>query len=305
MLIDWFTVAAQALNFLILVWLLKRFLYQPILNAIDSREKLIASELADAAAKKTEAQKDRDDFQHKNDEFDSQRDALLSKAKADAETELQRLLGEAGKAADNLSTKRHESLIKEFAAINGEISRRAEKEVFAITRKTLTDLAGASLEEKICEVFINRLQKLDDNTKKSLADALKNAPDPAIVRSVFELPLQQQTAIQKALDETFSAKITLHFETAPDLVSGIELKSNGQKVAWSIADYLTSLETGVQEILNKNTKIETKPDSPPSPKTDAAPEKKSDLPPAPATVPPAETAAAELPEKEQKAQKTT
>ncbi len=305
MLIDWFTVAAQAFNFLILVWLLKRFLYQPILNAIDAREKLIAAELADAAEKKTEAQKDRDDFQHKNDDFDRQRDALLSKAKMDAETELQRLLGEASKAADDLSTKRHKLLISEFATLNSEISQRAEKEIFAITRKTLTDLAGASLEERMCEVFIRRLHELDDGTKKSLAEALKKNSDPAIVRSVFELPKEQQTAIQTALDETFSAKTCLRFETAPDLVSGIELKSNGQKVAWSIADYLTSLETGVQEILNKNSNIETKPDSPPKQKNDAAPEKTSDLPPAPVIVPPAEIKAAELPQNKQKAQKTS
>ena len=70
MLIDWFTICAQAINFLILVWLMKRFLYKPILHAIDARENLIATELADAAAKKTEAQKDRDEFQHKNEEFD-------------------------------------------------------------------------------------------------------------------------------------------------------------------------------------------------------------------------------------------
>jgi len=65
MLIDWFTVGAQVLNFLILVWLLKHFLYKPILNAIDAREKRIASELADADAKKSEAQKERDDFQNR------------------------------------------------------------------------------------------------------------------------------------------------------------------------------------------------------------------------------------------------
>jgi F-type H+-transporting ATPase subunit b len=55
MLIDWFTVSAQVVNFLILVWLLKRFLYRPILNAIDAREKRIATELADADAKRAEA----------------------------------------------------------------------------------------------------------------------------------------------------------------------------------------------------------------------------------------------------------
>src|SRR5665811_2539985 len=90
MLIDWFTIGAQALNFLILVWLLKHFLYKPILNAIDAREKRIAKELADADAKKAEAQKEHDEFQHKNEEFDQQRAALLSKAKEDAQAERQR-----------------------------------------------------------------------------------------------------------------------------------------------------------------------------------------------------------------------
>ncbi len=60
MLIDWFTVVAQALNFLILVWLLKRFLYKPILNALDAREKRIAAELADADARKAEARQERE-----------------------------------------------------------------------------------------------------------------------------------------------------------------------------------------------------------------------------------------------------
>ena len=67
MLIDWFTVIAQVVNFLILVWLLKRFLYRPILNAIDAREKRIAAKIADADAKEAEAQKQREEYQQKNE----------------------------------------------------------------------------------------------------------------------------------------------------------------------------------------------------------------------------------------------
>ena len=100
MLIDWFTVGAQALNFIILVWLLKRFLYKPILNAVDAREARIAAELADAEAKRVEAKKERDEFQRKNEAFDQQRAALLSKATDDAKSEHQRLLDDARKAAD-------------------------------------------------------------------------------------------------------------------------------------------------------------------------------------------------------------
>ena len=97
MLIDWFTVVAQAVNFLILVWLLKRFLYKPILNALDAREKRIATELANADAKMAEAGQERDEFRRKNEELNQQRSSLLNKAEDEATAERQRLLDEARK----------------------------------------------------------------------------------------------------------------------------------------------------------------------------------------------------------------
>ena len=127
MLIDWFTVGAQALNFLILVWLMKHFLYKPILNAIDAREKRIAKELADADAKKAEAQNECDEFQKKNEEFDQQRAALLTKATDEAKTERQRLLDEARKAAEALSAKRQETLRNDAHNLNQAIARRTQE----------------------------------------------------------------------------------------------------------------------------------------------------------------------------------
>jgi len=249
MLIDWFTVGAQALNFIVLVWLLKRFLYKPILDAIDAREKLIAKELADAAAKETEATNERDEFQRKNEEFDRKRADLLNKATSDAKTERQRLLDAARKEAETLSTKRTETLRNDAHNLNQAIALRAQQEVFAITRKALADLAGASLEQKMSEVFMQRLRALQGEIKDTLGNALAAAPKPAIVRSAFDLPVPQQAAIQNAVNETFSADIHLRFETAPDLVSGIELATDGHKIAWSIAEYLASLEKGVGELV--------------------------------------------------------
>jgi F-type H+-transporting ATPase subunit b len=249
MLIDWFTIGAQALNFLILVWLLKRFLYQPILHALDEREKRIAAELANADAKQTEAQKERDEFQHKNEEFDQQRAALFKKATDNAETERQRLLDAARKAADIASAKREETLRNDVANLNGSISRRAQQEVFAITRKTLGDLATKGLEEQMVEVFARRVCAMNGDAKKALGAAIKTATEPALVRSTFDLSTELRAAIQKAINETFSADVSLRYETAPELIGGIEFSANGQKIAWSIADYLASLEKGVGQIL--------------------------------------------------------
>jgi F-type H+-transporting ATPase subunit b len=254
MLIDWFTVGAQALNFIILIWLMKRFLYKPILNAIDAREARIARELAEAAATKAAAEKERDDFQHKNEAFDQERAALLSKATDEAKAERQRLLDEARTAADVLSAKQQESLRTDAKNLTQAIARRTQDEVFAIARRALTDLATTSLEERMGEVFTRRLREMDRQAKETLGAALKTTSEPAVVRSAFDLPTEERAKIQNAINEVFAADVPLRFETAPDLVSGIELTVNGQKVTWSIGNYLSSLAKSVSEFLKPQKK---------------------------------------------------
>jgi len=261
MLIDWFTVGAQALNFLILVWLMKRILYQPILHAIDAREQRIAAELADADAKKAEAQKERDTFQHKNEEFDQQRAALLVKATDEAKAERQRLIDAARKAADVLTAKRKESLDSDARTLSQAIAQRTQQEVFAIARKALADLATTSLEERMGDILVRRLHAMDGPAKAALVNALSTATEPAIVRSAFELAPAQCAAINAALKEICTTDIQLLFETAPEVISGIELTANGQKVAWSIADYLASLEKDVGDLLRKQTAPQPRSDA--------------------------------------------
>jgi len=251
MLIDWFTVCAQAINFLILAWLMKRFLYKPILDAIDARENRIANELKEAGALKKEAQTQQDEFTHKSEEFQQKCAGVLSTANNEAKAEHDRLLEAARAAADALSEARHNALISDAHNLNLEIARRTQQEVFAITRRALADLAATSLEERMVDVFNRRLRDVTGKNKELLSTTLATSPDPALVRSTFELPAEQRAALQAALNETFSADIHVRFETAPELVSGIELTSNGHKVAWSVAEYLRSLEKSVGELLGE------------------------------------------------------
>jgi F-type H+-transporting ATPase subunit b len=277
--IDWFTVVAQAVNFLILVWLLKRFLYKPILHAIDEREKGIAAQLAEAGAKIAEAQQERDDFQHKNEAFDQERTALLKKATDEANAERQQLLDDAGKDADSLRAKRRDALRDEQRNLRQEILRWTQKQVFAVSRKTLADLATTSLEERVVEVFLHRLRAMTGAAKEELAAALKTSTHPARVRSAFDLPPAQRKAIESAVKESFGAETQVQFETAPELVSGIELSTNGQKVAWSIADYLATLEKSAGDLLHEDVKPQA--GAKPDPKVVANPELNSVAKPEP------------------------
>ncbi|MBA4075743.1 MAG: F0F1 ATP synthase subunit B [Cyanobacteria bacterium PR.023] len=274
MLIDWFTVGAQAVNFLILVWLMKRFLYKPILNAIDAREKKVAAELADADAKRAEALKERDQFQQKNDEFDRQRLELMNKAQDDAKSEREKLLEEARQAAEQVRVKSKERFAIDAENLKQSISNRTKQEVFAIARKTLSDLASASLEEQVTATFIRRISEMDSSTRASLVASLtsgsssatssasssssatssisgsasgsiSSSPSSPTVRSAFELSPEQRAAIEAALNQALSLHLQLNFQTAPELISGIELVANGQSIAWNISDYLKAMEKAV------------------------------------------------------------
>lgn len=256
MLIDWFTVAAQIVNFLILVWLLKRFLYKPILNAIDAREKRIVDQLADAGAKASEAQKQLDNLQHKNEVFEAERQALVRHATEEAKAERQKLLDDARRETDLLRAKRREMLRNEQSRLEKDIMRRTQQEVLAIAQHALSDLAGSTLEERMSEVFICRLRLLSGKERDLLTADIKSASHPVIVRSAFVLAAPQQASIASAIGNVFGSEIQIQFETSSSLVSGIELSANGHKVAWSIADYLKSLDKSISQLLEDQSGAE-------------------------------------------------
>ncbi|WP_291010702.1 F0F1 ATP synthase subunit B [Hydrogenophaga sp.] len=251
MLIDWFTVGAQLLNFIILVWLMKRFLYQPVLDAIAAREQKIAAQLADAAATKAEAHERQEEFEKKNQAFDEQRADLLRKAKEEAKAERDRLQLAASEQADAASAQRAKALLADAQHLHGEITRQTQQQVFDISRRVLGDLAGVDLEQRACEVFIERLQAVEGPDLATLGAALRGVSDaePALLRSAFELAQPQREAIHTALEACFGQPVPLKFEATPELVSGIELSAKGQKLAWSISDYLLALSSDLEERL--------------------------------------------------------
>lgn len=250
MLIDWFTVGAQMVNFIVLVGLMKRFLFKPILLAIDAREQRVARELTDADASKAEAVKERDAFRVKNEQFDQERVELMNAMTAEVRAERERLLNEARLAADTLSAKLRATYRTEAQQLKTTISHRVQQEVYAVVRKVLSELASSSLEEQLCRVFTERLRQLDGPSKARIGEAIRSATTPSLVRSGFELSDAERTIIRQAVSEVFSMTSPIRFETTTNVICGLEFSVNGQKVVWSLVDSLSSLEKGISELID-------------------------------------------------------
>ncbi len=170
---------------------------------------------------------------------------------------------------------------REYRSLSEALARQTCTEVFAIARKVLADLAGATLEAHIVEAFIKRLRESSDEEKAQLASAFKStsvlapaasaasraastvaaAGGELMINSTFDLSAAQQDAIEAVLKESLGIGLPVRFATRPDLVSGIELVAGGYKVAWSIAAHLASLEKEVWKLLENQSGHEFEPES--------------------------------------------
>ena len=240
--INWFTVIAQIVNFLILVWLLKRFLYKPVLKAIDERERKIASQIEDAATNKSEAKKEQDLFRQKNEEFDKERTLKMNEAYEEVDSEKQRMFEEVRKESTALRAKYEDSLKEEEKEIRNKIKRKTKDEVFAIASKTLSDLANTSLEEQVIKVFIEKLTALDKLEKVKFKDALNNNQKPITIKSAFEFSETSKQELGKAIEGITERKNNFEYRLEPELVSGIEIETSTFQLSWNIDSYLDSLK---------------------------------------------------------------
>jgi len=252
--VDWQTILWQVLNFLVLVWLLKKLLYGRIIKAMDAREATIAGRLRDAERKRQDAEAEAARYRQQQAELDAQRGALMAEAKQQADATRAELIQEARREVDALETRWREAIERQRAAFLQDLRQRATRETFAIARRVLADLADAELEARIVEVFLARLEALPDEDWQALADSVRSSDveEPElVVRSVFELPDERRGQIEAMVRDHVGDGIALRFEQAFDPLCGIELRGEGRKVAWTVEHYLGGLEESFADALER------------------------------------------------------
>lgn len=252
MKINWFTLIAQVINFIILMWLLKRYLYKPILKAIDERENKIKAQLNDAEAKKAEAKKERDEFTKKNETFNNQKEALMLKVIDESNSEGEKLKAQVRGEAKLLKAKLEKSLKEEQESNHLEITKKIQQEVIRIAKKTLTDLSSVRLEDEIVNTFIKRITALKEDEREQLVATLNSDNNPILIQSAFALSKDQQAHIKKAILHLIGNERPFQFNATSELIGGIELSTNGYKLSWSISEYLKSLKKNMSKAPEHN-----------------------------------------------------
>lgn len=249
--IDWFVLFCQIFNFLLLVYLLKRFLYGRIIKAMDDREAKIASRFADAEEMKVKANEAAELYEKRNQMLNETKERLLNDAAMAAEAKRKELMDNVRQEVDQVKARWQDMLVREQDAFFCDLRQRAAKQLYATARKALSDLADADLEERIVDEFIRRVKALDKEKSVQIRNAIRGGGSQVIIQSAFSISEPRRAQIEDVLKKQITNGFTLRYMQQPEIVSGIELRVNGHKIAWSLNEYLETLVENLTETLQK------------------------------------------------------
>ena len=242
MLINWFTVFAQILNFLILVALLRWFLYKPILKVMHKRQAMIEERWQESERLQAEAQQALTTYQQQQQDLHHQRAELLAEAHVAADQERHHQLAQVRQEIADQRTAWQADLHQEQAAFLRTLRQQVIHQTTAISRQALGDLANADLERQMVGVFCDRLRQLDPAQHQAIAQALTQSDQPILIGSSFELPPDLRQQVIDELQTQFAIAQPIDFATTPSLLCGIDLKLAGQEIVWSLDTYLHTLD---------------------------------------------------------------
>lgn len=255
MQIDWFTFTAQIVNFLILIWLLRRFLYRPVVEAMDRREQKIAGRIDEARQKMVAAEEKEREYEQELDHLRKEKSRMMQEAKEEVEQTRRELLAEARSEVESIQKRWHEALEHEREGFMRELEKETGDRILGIVRKILMDLSDAELEEQAVKYFIGRLSELEDKSLERLTDAVsKGDRREIVVWSSFELDPKQQEEIRSQVDELTVEEPECRFEVSGNLGFGIELRAGGWRTGWNLSAYLRSLRNEMEQFFERRTR---------------------------------------------------
>ena len=258
MIIDWYTIIFQIINFLVLVFLLRRYLYGPIIRAMDDREQKIVEREEEAANKKKEAEKESREYRQQKEELEQQEDEILERAREKAEEEKHGLLKEARKEVEETKSRWEEAFEREKETFISELRKRIGQQACTVARRCLEDLADAELEALTWDLFLKKIREMPEEERLKLEEAIASEEE-VFLQSAFEPPEKKLKKLREELQEVVAghkAKLRLSAKTDKSLICGLELNTGGYRVSWNIDSYLDDVEEQILKDFDQQVSAE-------------------------------------------------
>jgi len=236
--LNWSTFALEIINFLVLVWILKRFLYKPVLEVIARRRAGIEKTLADARALHADAEQLQAQYEGRITAWEKEQQRARESLARELGSERSRRMAE---LQDALDQARHQARIAE-ARRQEDAMQRLEETALAqgarFATRLLEQAAGPEIEARLADLVIGELERLPTERTAALRDALGHAPETLVVSSAYGLDADRRQRLEQALASVTGRPVALRFEQDEELLAGVRINLGAWAVGANLRDEL-------------------------------------------------------------------
>lgn len=241
--LDWSTFVLEIVNVLVLVWLLKRFLYRPVLNVIEERKAAIAKSVADANRLQSEAKALREQYDQRLFRWEQEREERRVQLQEDLATERQRRLTA---LQDELEKEREQASARTSQQMK-VLTRQAETTAILhgtrFTSALLKRFAGPDLELMLVKAALGDLSQLSDVHIEGIRVSL---PKDVRARVTTAYPLEESSRnlVMETIEKRFARPVFWEFDEDPQLLAGLRLSLGAWVLRGNLLDELAFFAEG-------------------------------------------------------------
>jgi F-type H+-transporting ATPase subunit b len=221
--LNWTTFILEIVNFLVLVWLLKHFFYQPVQAMVARRQQGITSQLKEADERHQQADELRQQYEHRLADWEDEREAARQSLRHELEAERSRLLQE---LQQSLEAEREKSTVLGARQLDERV-REAEVQALAqgarFVARLLERVASPEVEARLLELLLAELRELPPSELEALQTLQEGKPVAVVVSSVYPLAEGQRQLLQQQLQALVSASLHFSYQQNPALVAGLHV----------------------------------------------------------------------------------
>jgi F-type H+-transporting ATPase subunit b len=239
--LNWSTFVLEIINFLVLVWILKRFLYKPVLEVIARRQAGIENTRSEAQALRAHAEKLEEQYEGRLADWEQERQQALKALAGELEIERGRKIEE---IHEELEKERERARVAEAsrqASALARVEETALKQAAGFAAQLLDRVAGPDTEARLVESVITSLSQLPAERINAIRNSRDHALEHITVASAYPLSEDQQRRLEQALVALLALNIPLRFEQDADLLAGVRIEAGAWLLGCNLRDELRGL----------------------------------------------------------------
>lgn len=238
--LNWSTFILEIINFLVLVWILKHFLYRPVLDALEQRRLSIAHSLQNAEQLKTEAKALEQQYQSKLNDIELEKQHARELLQQEIQQEKAQRLKQLEDEIDNARKKAAVIEQRQHADALNQYQKKAHQQAARFTSQLLSDLSGPELEQRLLDLLIDTLKQMGNSQKQALLQACKTSNNDINVSSAYPLSQAQRDELEQVLGQLCDQPLpNINYQQDKALIAGFKIVIDAWILRINLQDQLS------------------------------------------------------------------